>query len=358
MRLAPMGLLLAAAAVAPARAQTELQKLQQQVVERDALIQQLLRRVEALEQRAAAAAAPPPVAAAPASPPAPPAPANTGEDEGLRALEQALVRQGGLVLPPRAFELEAAYQYTHDGRNGLAIVAGPSGPQVADTTSRRHRHEASLGLRLGLPARSQLVLRLPWVHARGSTASPAVGLDRQESGSGIGDVEVQVSRQLADEGPGRPAVVGSLAWKAGTGDYAPGRPSPGGGFPSVQVALTAVKRQDPLVFYGGLSYTDYRARSYGGNRYEPGAAFGLRLGTLLAASPQSSLRLGLELSRAARTRIDGAASPGSGTLAGVVELGLVSVLDRRSSLDLNVGFGVTQDAPRLRIGVALPVRFP
>lgn len=365
MRPALYGLLLAAAAAAPARAQTELQQLQQQVAERDALIQQLLRRVEALEKRLPPAAAAPAAVAAQAPSPSPaPAPtaaaappATLSDEDGLRALEQALVRQGGLVLPPRALEVEAAYQYTHQSTGGLSIVSGPAGAQVADTSVRRHRHEASLGLRLGLPAQSQLAVHAPWVHTRTNTAANAVALERQEHASGIGDLQVQFSKQFTSEGPGHPAVLGAVSWKSATGDFGPGRPSTGSGFPSLQAELTAVKRQDPLVFFGGISYTDYRSRSYGGRTYEPGAAVGVRLGTLLAASPQSSLRIGIDLSSAGRTRVDGVATPGTDTLAALIELGVVSILNRRTSLDLNVGFGVTRDAPGLRVGVAVPYRF-
>lgn len=355
-------LVLCCAAV-PARAQGDLQKLQQQLAERDALIQDLVRRVEALEQRLhGAAPAPAPSApaanAAAASRTAASAPADaTPEEDTARALERALVREGGLVLPPRAFEIETAYQYTYDGRRGLAVVQTAAGPQLAEGATARQRHEASLGLRVGLPGASQLALRVPYAQARNRSAAAAVAFDQSERASGIGDVEVQFTKQVMDERPGRPALLASLTWKAATGEFRAGQPSPGSGFDGLQAALTAVKRQDPLVFFGGLSYTAYRERVHGGVAMQPGPAVGARLGTLLAASPQSSLRLGLDLSRATRTRVNGAAAPGTETVSGLIELGLVSMLTRSTSLDLSVGFGVTADAPRLRLGVALPVRF-
>jgi hypothetical protein len=353
-------LLVLFAATRPAHGQDELQKLQQQLLQRDALIQELLRRVEALEQtvRGPASPAPAPATTAQASPVArAPAAEPAAEDEGLRALERALVREGGLVLPPRAVELEPRYQFSYDGRRGLAIVQTPAGPQVTEGTTRQQRHEATLGLRVGLPSAWQVSLRLPYVEARDSSAASAVGVDQARHRGGIGDAEVQLTKQFSDERPGRPALLGSLAWKAANGAYQPGLPSPGSGFASLQAALTAVKRQDPLVFFGGLSYTAFRARSHGGNEIDPGDTVGVRLGTLLAASPQSSLRIGLDLARSSRTRVNGAAAAGTESLSGQIELGLSSLVSRRTSLDVSVGFGVTPEAPRLRVGLALPIRF-
>jgi hypothetical protein len=352
-------LLLAAALAGPVRAQGDVDSLQQQLRQRDALIQDLLRRVEALERRAgapmaAAAAAPPPAPAVAQAPAA--AAASADEEDTVRALEQALVRQGGLVLPPRSVEVEPAYLYTFDGNRALGIVPTAAGAQVAQASSRRQRHEASLGLRVGLPWASQLTVTVPYVHVRNTSSAAALGFDQSDRTSGVGDLQVQVSRQLLDEGRGHPALLASLAWKGANGDYQAGAPSAGSGFASVQAALTAVKRQDPLVFFGGVSYTAYRARDQAAGHTEPGASTGIRLGTMLAASPQSSLRIGVDLARTLRTRVNGTALAGSETLSGVVELGVVSLFNKTTSLDVSVGFGVTPDAPRLRVGVALPIR--
>ena len=352
-------LLAALSAALPAQAQGQLEKLQEQLQQRDALIQDLMRRVEALEMRsqpASAAAAVPGPAAVPTAVAPPPAPAVAGEEgDTVRALEQALVRQGGLVLPARSVEVEAGYLYTYEGNRALGIVPTPSGPQVAQATARKQRHEASLGFRVGLPWSSQLSLRVPYVHARQTSTAAAVGFDQSDRASGVGDVEVQFSKQLADEARGRPAWLASLTWKPATGDFRPDLPSSGTGFRSLQLGLTAVKRQDPLVFFGGVSYTAVRSGTVAGNDTDPGNTVGLRLGTLLAASPQSSIRVGLDLARTQRTRVNGSAVPGTETFSGVVELGVVSLFDKTRSVDVNVGFGVTPDAPRLRIGVAVPI---
>lgn len=354
-------------------AQTDAALLQQQLQARDAQIRSLLQRVEALEQRlgggsasAGAAASPgaPPatVQAAPAAAPQPSVPASASggsiaEDETARALERALVREGGFVLPPKAIELEPRFQTTYRGTRGAGIVISPSGPQVAERSTDRYRHEATLGLRMGLPWSSQLEVRVPYVATRSSSVAAAANVSESDRGRGLGDVEVQLTRQLLAGRGAAPALLGSLVWIPATADYDLARPSPGSGFSSLTAGLTAVKRQDPLVFVGGVSYSAVRARTFAGSRIDPGDVFGLRLATLLAASPETSLRTGLDLSRSAQIRVNGQKVAGSDTLSGVVELGLSSLLSKNALIDFTLGFGITPDAPNLRVGLSLPIRF-
>jgi hypothetical protein len=354
-----------------AAAQTDVRTLQQQLQERDAIIRDLQQRVEALEKRSrdavpaavqAAPAAVPPAADRQARNAPPPAASvaatgRTEEDETARALERALVREGGFLLPPRAMEVEPRLQYTYRGTRGAGIVQTPAGALVADRSANRHRSEATLGFRVGLPWSSQAELRVPYVWMRNDTSALAAGVADAERREGLGDAELQLTKQLAVERGGRPALLASLTWKPATGSFDLTSPSPGSGFPSLQAALTAVKRQDPLVFIGSLSYTAFRSRSELGNQIDPGNALGVRLGTLLAASPETSLRTTLDLSRAAKTRLNGRSAPGTQALSGVVELGLSTLVAKNILLDVNVGFGITPDAPNLRLGVSLPIRF-
>jgi|GEM_PF-2242205 len=254
-------------------------------------------------------------------------------------------------------EVEPRFQYTYNGARGLEIVQTAAGAQITVRSTNQHRIEATLGLRMGLPWSSQLEIRVPYISARNNTLAAAVGFAESERSSGLGDAELQFTKQFATERAARPALLGALSWKPATGDFQLGQPSPGSGCASVQAGLTAVKRQDPLVFFGGISYTDMRARTYAGNRISPGNGFGFRVDTLLAASPETSLRAGLDLSHFGRTKINGQPSAGSQLLSGIVELGLSSLVSKNALINLNVGFGVTPDAPKLRLGVSLPIRF-
>jgi hypothetical protein len=274
------------------------------------------------------------------------------EDEGARALERTLVRSGGLVLPKGRYEVEPSVQYTYRGLNELQIVGVA---QVAQQDLTRNEVEGSLGIRAGLPWSMQADMRLPyvWLHQNLAVA----GVDQSERRSGLGDVEIGLTKQFATERSQRPAVLGSLNWKTTTGNNDPGRLSPGSGFPSLQGTLTAVKREDPLVFIGSVSYIGIFERERGGTDVDPGDAWSLKVATILAASPETSLRAAFEVTRFARTRIGGASVAGSDSTAASLEFGIATLSSARALVDIEIAIGVTPDAPDFRIRLALPIRF-
>jgi len=337
---------------------------------RDDIIEQLRQRNEALEKELAQrrAAPPPPSAAAPpaaaeapkpeapkpdapkpeARKPEAPAPTESEEaavaDEGARALERALVREGGLVLPPKVIEVEPRLEYSYRGIQGLNLVTINGFPQVVQQDLRGDKFEASLAVRAGLPAKFQAEVRVPYVWIDQNRATSTI-LSESERVSGWGDVELSLTKQIRTARRG--GVLGSLVWKSTTGEHELGRLSPGSGFPSLQAALNVVTREDPLVFFLSPSYTWVFEREKSGLDVDPGDAIGLKAGTLLAASPETSLRGSFELSRVARTRIGGQHVSGSDTTIGLLELGLAKTLTRRTLLDIQLGIGITPDAPDL-----------
>jgi hypothetical protein len=108
-----------------------------------------------------------------------------------------------------------------------------------------------------------------------------------------------------------------------------------------------------LVFVGELSYT----QSFERNDIDPGDAVGLSAGTVLAASPETSLSFFLDQSFFRYTKIDGRKVPGSDDVATSLRLGASSVLSATTVLDVDVSIGLTEAAPDYVLGIALPVRF-
>lgn len=320
---------------------------------RDTVIQELRQRLEALEQKLGERPAPPSRPPAPA--PRPSAWEEAGAaDEGGRALERALVREGGLVLPRGMVEVEPRLQYTYRATQGLNVAVVGGVAQVVQEDVRRDEVEASIGVRVGLRNSFQAEVRLPYVWNDQNRATSGT-VTESERASGWGDVELGLSKQLATARRG--GLLGSLLWKSASGRHELGRLSPGSGFPQVQAALTAVAREDPLVFFVSPSYSWVLKRQKSGIDVDPGDAIGLKAGTLLAASPETSLRASLELSRSGRMRIAGQAVPGSDTTVGILELGLSKVFTRRTLLDVQLGIGLTPDAPDFRLRLALPIRY-
>lgn len=283
-------------------------------------------------------------------------PAASASEEGERALERALARQSVFVLRPGVYEVEPGLEYTYRGSNALDIVTQSGVATVARQNVKEDRLETRLTLRAGLPHDSHVELRLPYVLLR-NDRSTAGQFEQTDHRSGAGDLQLGLTRQLAEDRPARPAVLATLNWRAPTGDFRRGEPSIGSGFHALQGALTLAKRQDPLVFFGTASYTAVLERNHGGAQMQPGNSIGLKLGTILAASPRTSIRGAFEMSRSGRTKVDGANVPGSDATLATLQLGLATLLSRRILLDVQLNVGVTSDSPDFGLVVSLPIRF-
>jgi hypothetical protein len=312
----------------------------------------LLERIEELERRLAnVPGSTPPEVSSPDT-----QEASGEEDDATGSLERALVREGGFLLPPRKWEIEPRLIHDHRETVGLGIVSATTGPQVAETSRESDRSELSLSVRAGLPRSMQVEVRLPHVWTRENVTVPALSMTESTRRNGHGGIEVLLTRQFSEDNGGFPAVLGSLVWKDAAADTELGELSPGVGFASGQATLTMVKRQDPLVFYGTLSYTAYRARRINEIEFEPGRSVGLRFGGILAASPSTSLRGGIDLNRHDGLSFAGEKTSGSDELIGVIEFGLATLISAGTLLDMSLSVGVTENAPDLRLGISIPIR--
>lgn len=307
IRLLACGALLAAGGAAHGQSVEELQRL---LRERDAQIEALTRRVQALDK---------------------PAP---DDDETARALERALVREGGMLLRAGVGEVEPQLSYAHWDRSR--------------NTELRYVSEATLVLRAGLGAETQFQARLPYLYV-----STDAGSTR-----GVGDIDLSLSRQFVREAAPIPSIVASIGWLARTGEDSFGGEVPtGGGFNVLQIGATALHRHDPLVYYGGVTYAWPHARDIAGARFEPGETLGLRVGSVLAATPEASVSVGLNLGFVQTTRIDGVPVADSDTTLGTLQIGFGRIVGRSALLNLSGDFRVSGAVPNFRLTASLPIRF-
>lgn len=289
---------------------------------------------------------------------APAADAGAVSDEELgRALSRTLVEQGGLVLPPFAAEITPELSYAYRGTSGLQIFEMAGVPGIGFIDTRQDTLTASVTGRLGLPYSSQVEVSVPFAYDR--VRVDRQGFSQTRSDRGIGDLQVSLSKQLLRERRVVPDLLGSVTWRLPTGSAALGasEPSLGAGYHALRAGLTAVKSQDPLVYFGTLAYTWNLSDTVAGVDIDPGDMVNVRLGTVLAVSPQTSLRAVLDTEFRRETEIAGMRAPGSDDVAASLELGVAAVLTDRMLLDVTAGFGVTEAAPDFRFGIALPYRF-
>jgi hypothetical protein len=163
-----------------------------------------------------------------------------------------------------------------------------------------------------------------------------------------------VAKTLMVERTGRPNLVARLSWDSDTGhsDRAEAL-SAGSGFEEARFSLVATKRQDPLVFLGGLFYEN----AFEADGVKPGNAIGVSLGAALAASPETSLRVVLNQTFVGDTEREGRAQDGTNSTIGVLTIGASTTLGAGRFLDFTVQAGLTDDAPDIGAGVSFAMRF-
>jgi hypothetical protein len=363
--------------------QPTMQDLMRQLQERDSLILDLRRRVEALERQTARTADPAQPGRQPAASPAPaalsaeqkaptptaPAAARASgaaaaapgqfevdEEAAERALERALVVTGALLLPVGQADIQASLAYIRSEQDAPGVFLAPEGQLIASQQVRRDTFSSALFMRFGLPFESQLEVGLPYRYVDQEVVT-AVGFgaraETESHGSGFGDVSLGLAKGLLHERRWWPDLIGRVTWDTNSGKRSDGNVALGGGFNELQGSLTMTKRQDPLVFLGSASY----ATTFEEDDVKPGDALGFSVGALLAASPETSLRVILNQTFVNELQIGDRTISGSDQVIGTLSLGASSIIGRGKFLDITAGVGLTDAAPDYSIGASLSIRF-
>jgi hypothetical protein len=289
-----------------------------------------------------------------------PAPDDEAADPSLDALNRVLVEGGGLLLAPWTVELQPETRYSYKGANGLLIREQDGQRSVISHSADLTKIEAALTARMGLPWRSQIEARVPYV--RVSEESSVGGNSSSNSNEhGLGDIEIGLSHQLLRESSWTPDLIGEVRYRAPTGDDGFGGDDNslpvGSGFHGITGRLTAVKTLDPVVFLGSVGYTANLKDTKEGFDIDPGDSLEFGVTAILAAGPGVSLRTGFGLAFTGEAEVDNEKISGSDKTEGVLNLGGAVVLPGKNLLDLGVGVGVTDDAPDVAVRLALTHRF-
>lgn len=307
---------------------------------------------------------------------------NAGYDEDERraseALSQALIIRGGLLLPPGTLEVDHTVSYFAASSDSVSVNGFALLPilVVGDITSQRVRRDILLPnftMRLGLPRRFQAEVNIPYGYELDRTVA-ADNTQTTNSGFGMGDLEVAVSKQMASEHGKVPDLLANVRFKTRTGKdgftVGSSETALGSGFYGLQGNLTAAKSSDPVVFFGNLSYTANfpAAHLISANdptnpsamvlgHYHPGDAVGFQLGSVIALNPETSMTMGWDQRFTRVTQLNGVDVPASYLVEGSLRLGTSYVYAQGRTLDLSFGIGLTPDTPNLQFSVGLPIRF-
>jgi len=367
-------------------------KLQEALRERDAIIRNLLERVQELEWRVNGGFTTRPVdysssgrAAADAltkavTSPAYSAVANAGYDleerQASEALDRALLVRGGLLVPPGTLEIDHTTSYFSSSSDHLTVNGFALLPilVVGDITSERLRKDVlipTFTTRLGLPWKMQGDMSIPYGYELIRTVD-ANNKETSQSTFGLGDISVGASRQLTFEKGKLPDLLANLRFKTVTGvdsfDLQSSQTALGTGFYSISGNLTAAKSSDPVVFFSNISYTNNLAGRHtipdpndpGSTmigHFRPGGQIGFQLGSILAMNPETSFTLGWDQRFTFSTSLNGQRIPASYLVEGTLRLGTTYVYAPGKMVDLSFGVGLTPDTPNLQFSVGFPLRY-
>jgi Putative MetA-pathway of phenol degradation len=376
--------------------QPTVQELQKEIRQRDAVIQSLVRRVENLERQMATgtpdaadkpatgarrvpksrAARPPsgqtevaaldpdeptltpktagrarpastvgPTQQAARTSPVAPGQFDVSEDDAERALERTLVATGNLLVPAGFAEVEPLFGYTRRETPNLVI-----------SDVNRNEFSWGLGLRLGLPWESQLEIGVPYNLVQQQVTDTFVAPVQQLSSrwaNSFGDLSVGLAKTLVHESGWIPDLLGRISYEIPTGPRSSNQVPLSSGQSKLAPSLTALKRQDPLVFVATAGYT----KAFQSNQINPGDQINFQTGAFLATSPETTLRGVLQQNFLQDTRIDGVTFKGSNSVQSLLTFGASSILGRGVLVDLQVGFGLTKDAPKYTVLLSSTYRF-
>jgi len=372
----------------PASAQSTkptVEQLQKEIKQRDALIRSLVQRVEKLEQQVGTSvpvargvtanragtrsqpANPPETttevatrpetaqtpttvqATPPASQPSTKSPApgqfEVSEEAAERALERTLVATGNLIVPAGFAEIEPLLSYT---RREMPA-------QVLFNVNRNELFPAA-DLRIGLPWESQVEFFLPYNFQEQQivnvSAAPATQVSNRW-GNAIGDFTVGMAKTFVHESGWIPNLLGRVSWEIPTGPTFANETPLTSGQNKLAFSLTALKRQDPLVFVATAGYT----KAFENNNVNPGDQFNFTTGAFLATSPETTLRGVLQQNFLRNVTVNGTTFPGSNTVQPILNFGASSILGRGVLVDLQVGFGLTNSAPKYQVVLSSTYRF-
>lgn len=279
------------------------------------------------------------------------------------AFKRTLVEEGGLLLRPGQFNYVPTISYTHSSSDRI-VIDGFTVEDIlviGDIVSRQVRRDLILlnnTFRLGLKNDIQLDLQIPVGRERLQSFS-SNGDEIKERTNGLGDISLSLGYQLVKSNSSWPDTLLNVSWKSTTGQdpfrlTSNDELSLGSGFESWSVSFTTVSVSDPVVFFSGLSYTANISENKAIGKVDSGDSLGIQLGMVFALNLDTSMSYGFQLSAVDETKINAIDIPGSNLLTSLFTIGVSRIFSDKTSMDLQIGIGLTRDSPDIQVSISFP----
>lgn len=302
----------------------------------------------------------------------------------VNSVANALETQG-VMTPKGKFELEPTFSYSQNTSNRISILGFTQLPALlvgiieaedADLTT----FTWALAARYGLTNRIELELRAPWVYRHDSITkrtqdSPNNPTKLNSSGGGLGDIEAAIRYQFNLESA--PYWIGGLRVKSDTGkspfDQQLDRnnifkdPPTGSGSWSFEPNLTMIYPLDPAVLFATGGYTwnmeadadvdlTPNDTTNGRDKIDLGDSFFLGMGMGFAVNDRLSFSLGINHRTVFESSVNGRRS-GEVLQLDSLTTGFSLVLSERTSVNMSLQAGLTEDAPDVQLNFGMPIMF-
>jgi hypothetical protein len=297
---------------------------------------------------------------------------------------EALPDNVGVLTPASTLVIEPSFEYANFSTNrlvfrGVEIITGVQIGLIEASDVDRNTLIATLAGRVGVTDRLELELRVPYFYRndeiftlaqRDNTITRTTHLE----GHDIGDIEVSGRYQLTSGRNGSPIWIANLRYKSNTGKspFEVGRDAfgvaselpTGSGFWGIEPGVTFLAPSDPAVIFANLGYLyhapDEVNRRINGvfiGEVDPGDSINASLGFGFAVNPRFSFSMGYRHNYIFQTESElGETRQSSDDFhAGALQFGMSYRLNNRTSLNANFDFGVTEDAPDVRIVLRVPL---
>ena len=280
--------------------------------------------------------------------------------------------------------IEPSLEYANFSTNrlvfrGVEIITGVQIGLIEASDVDRNTLIGTLAARVGVTSRLELELRAPYIYRNDEIFTLAqrdntITRSTQLEGHDIGDIEVSGRYQLTSGRNGSPVWIANLRYKSNTGKspFEVGRDEDGianelptgSGFWGIEPGVTFLMPSDPAVLFANLGYfyhaRDEVNRTINGvfiGEVDPGDSINASLGFGFAVNQRFSFSMGYRHNYIFQTKSElGATRQSSDEFhAGALQLGMSYRLNNETSLNANFDFGVTEDAPDVRIVFRLPL---
>jgi hypothetical protein len=296
--------------------------------------------------------------------------------------------EGLAVLTPRnSFVVTPSVEFTHTSNDrlvyrGVVIVPGINIGEVDASSDSRNILSAVADIRYGLTSRLELEARIPFVWSddratvlsQGPAGSATQSIYLQDAG--IGDVEVGARYQINKGLDDWPIFLANARFKTDTalGPFDIKRDPAGiaqqvalgSGFMGLEGGFSVLKLTDPAVLFGSVNYIynlpkdiNQTIGSVLVGRVEPSNSISATMGFGFSVNPDFSFSMGYEHSYVLPqyTELGTTQQQTTSLQVGALTLGMAYRLSPSLSFNTNFEFGVTSDAPDMRVVFSMPTTF-